>query len=135
VSKFIGKRRTTGMVAIMVACIAGASAYAFTASNTVPAKKAGSGAGAIAGYTVSNASYTFNADGTTITGATFNLDAAANDVKAALTGTPVVADWQDCGAAAAVTFLVTCTFATPVAVASATSLHVIAVEAGTATVA
>jgi len=44
VSRFIGKRRTAGMVAIMVACIAAVSAYAFTASNTVSAHTAGAGA-------------------------------------------------------------------------------------------
>ncbi len=51
-SKFIGKRRTAGIVAIMVACIAAVSAYAFTASNTVSAHTAGAGAAAVTGYTV-----------------------------------------------------------------------------------
>src|SRR5574337_1312133 len=36
-------------------------AYAFAASNTVPASSAGDGSGAISGYTVSNVHYTLNA--------------------------------------------------------------------------
>jgi hypothetical protein len=47
-----------GIVAVLV--IAGA-AYAFTASNTVPNTNAGSGAGTVSGYTVTNLHYALNA--------------------------------------------------------------------------
>jgi hypothetical protein len=117
----------------VVAVLAAIAASAFTASSTVPAHDAGSGAAVVTGYTVSNPTYTFSADGATVTVAEFDLDKAASDVKAALTGTPVNADWQDCGAAVALH--VTCTFATPVAVANHVALNVIAVSNGVATIA
>jgi hypothetical protein len=44
-----------------VAGVMAVSGYAFTASNTVPGSKAGDGAGAITGYTVSSVDYTLNA--------------------------------------------------------------------------
>jgi hypothetical protein len=46
----------------VVGVIAGLSvgAYVFTASNTVPATKAGDGSNTISGYTVSNVHYTLN---------------------------------------------------------------------------
>lgn len=44
-----------------VSGIIGISAYAFTASNTVPETKVGSGSGAVSGFTVSNVHYTLNA--------------------------------------------------------------------------
>ena len=95
----LGKRRTAGMVAIMVAAIAGASAYAFTASNTGLAahKAGGSAAAAVTGYAVSNVAYEWAYDGQTVTSFSFNLDAAANDVKAALTAAAPIAnaDWTD----------------------------------------
>ena len=123
------------MVVLLAASAAAFGAYAFTAGNTVTAHQAGAGAAAITGYTVTNPQYTWDATGTHVTGATFNLDSAASDVKVALTATPIVADWQDCAGTAAVTFLVTCTFATPVAVDNQVLLSVIAVDTGTATVA
>jgi len=137
VSRFIGKRRTAGIVAIMVACIAAVSAYAFTASNTVSAHTAGAGAAAVTGYTVTGPTdYTFSADGLTVVSVSFALDSAATDVAAALSAAdPVHADWVDCGATAAVTFAVTCTFATPVANANALNLSVAAVSTGTVTIA
>jgi hypothetical protein len=129
--------RTTGGLVVAVAAVAVVvGANAFTASNTVAASTSGAGSAAISGYAVTNPAFTYSADGTTVTATTFNLDSAASDVKAALTDAPVLADWQDCGASAALTpWLVTCTFVTPVAVASATRLSVVAVSTGTATIA
>jgi hypothetical protein len=128
------KRKTIGVVVLLAASAAAFGAYAFTASNTVTAHQAGAGAAAITGYTVTNPQYTWDATGTHVTGATFNLDGPASDVKVALTATPVVADWQDCSGTGALN-LVTCTFATPVAVANQVQLSVIAVDTGTAHVA
>jgi hypothetical protein len=137
VSKLIRKRRTAGIVAVMVAGVAGASAYAFTASNTgLVDHKAGASAAVVSGYTVSNVSYTWDSAGANVTKVEFDLDAAANDVKAALTAAAPTAasDWTDCGAAAAITFHVTCTLGSPVANANADKLSVVAVETGTATI-
>jgi hypothetical protein len=128
-------RKTGGLVFAVAAVAAVVGANAFTASNTVAASVSGAGSAAISGYAVTNPAYTYSADGATVTAVSFNLDSAASDVKAALTETPVVADWQDCAASGATTpWLVTCTFATPVAAASATKLSVVAVSTGTATI-
>ena len=83
-------------VVVAVLAIAAAS-YAFAASNTVPATKAGDGTGAVSGYTVTSVVYTLNAtDPTTLDSVSFDLGAAAatGKVKAQLvanTGT-----WYTC---------------------------------------
>lgn len=55
------RKRNRYLLAAAVAAIAAPAAYAFTAANTVPPSNAGSGLGAISGYTVSNVAYTLNA--------------------------------------------------------------------------
>jgi hypothetical protein len=54
---------------IAAIAVAGPSAYAFTASNTVPGSNAGAGSGNVTGYAASSISYALN--GTTPT----NIDA------------------------------------------------------------
>jgi len=54
------KKMVIGFAVIAVLVIAG-SAYAFTASNTVPATTAGAGAGSVSGFTVTNLHYALNA--------------------------------------------------------------------------
>jgi hypothetical protein len=55
-------RRTKRLaLAALIAGVVASSAYAFTASNTVPATNAGSASTAISGYTATNVSYTLNA--------------------------------------------------------------------------
>jgi hypothetical protein len=133
-----GRRRNiAGLLVIAVAGVIGASAYAFTASNTVAAHSAGAGSATVSGYTVTSpTNYTFNGEGTTMDKVTFDLDHAASDVKVALTaGAPVVADWSDCGASeAASPFAVTCTFGTPIPVGAGLKLSVAAVSSGTVTI-
>ena len=69
--------------ALVVAVVMGAGAYAFTASNTVPASSAGSGSGTISGYTVSAIAYQLNATTpSNIDTMTFTLSANATTVKA-----------------------------------------------------
>lgn len=134
--KFIHKRHTAAIVAVAVAAIAGASAYAFTASNTLADHNAGAATAAVSGYTVTPDSYTFAADGTTVTAVSFDLDSAASDAQAALSAAaPVHADWVDCGASSGVSNTVACTFATPVANGSADDLSVAAVSTGTVVIA
>ena len=55
------RNRNRYLAAAAIAAIVAPAAYAFTAANTVPASSAGSGSGAISGYTVSNVAYTLNA--------------------------------------------------------------------------
>ena len=71
---------------IAVVTIAVAS-YAFAASNTVPATKAGEGSGTVTGYTVTSVVYNLNAtDPSTLDSVAFDLGAAAatGKVKAQL---------------------------------------------------
>ena len=63
------------------------ASYAFAASNTVPATKAGEGSGTVTGYTVTSVVYNLNAtDPSTLDSVAFDLGAAAatGKVKAQL---------------------------------------------------
>jgi hypothetical protein len=55
------KRMVSILVAGGIALAIGGGAYAFTASNTVPATTAGAGSGAVTGYTVTNLHYALDA--------------------------------------------------------------------------
>lgn len=136
--RHFGKRNTAGVVAVLVAVVAGASAYAYTASIGVTAHNAGAGSAVISGYTVSGpTNYTFSADGTTIVGVNFDLDNSATDVAAAISAAaPVHNDWVDCGASVGVSHSVTCDFSgQAVADAAGLQLSVAAVSTGTVTIA
>lgn len=61
----MARRRPGGVArrtipAVMIAVLVGGSSYTLTAANTVPATKAGSGAGAVTGYTVTDEKYTID---------------------------------------------------------------------------
>lgn len=77
------------LAALAVFAIVALSAFGFAAANTVPASKAGDGAGAITGYAVSNVHYNLNAtDPRNIDSVTFHLDsapAATSTIKITLT--------------------------------------------------
>lgn len=73
------------------------AAYAFAASNTVPATKAGDGTGTVSGYTVTSVVYTLNATNpNTLDSVSFDLGAAAatGKVKAQLVSS--AGTWYDC---------------------------------------
>lgn len=53
--------KLTVVGATVTALAIGGAAYAFTASNTVPAATAGAGSGAVSGYTVTNIHYVLDA--------------------------------------------------------------------------
>jgi hypothetical protein len=55
------KKKMSVMLGIFIAVLIATGAYAFTASNTVPATTAGAGAGVVSGYTVSSLHYALNA--------------------------------------------------------------------------
>jgi hypothetical protein len=56
-----GKKRWSIILGVAIALAIGGGAYAFTASNTVPATTAGAGSGVVSGYTVTNLHYSLNA--------------------------------------------------------------------------
>lgn len=129
-------RNIAGVLAFVLAGAIAAGAYAFTASNTVPAHSAGAGAAVVSGYEISSpTNYTFSADGLKMTEVSFNLNKGASDIKVALTaGAPTQPDWTDCGASEASPFEVTCKFTTPVGDAEGLKLSVAAVSTGTVTI-
>jgi len=86
-------RKFRYVAAALAAVAIAAGAYAFTASNTVPATNAGSGSGAITGYTVSNVAYTLDSNPTLVDAVTFTLDKAAGTVKAQIVST---GSWYSC---------------------------------------
>lgn len=107
------------LVTLLLFVLAGAT-YAFAASNTVPDTLAGDGEGAVTGYTVSGIEYT-TSNGN-ITGVSFDLNADASVVQAAMNGGSLVT----CTGA---TTSWTCDFSgSPVTVLAAVSLRVVAVQ-------
>jgi len=117
----IGKSRFLG--ALVVAGAMATGAYAFTATNTVPASTAGSGNGTISGYTVTAIAYQLNATTPTdVDSVTFTLSANATTAKAKIVsgGTTYTA----CTIAGGVN--VTCNFSPDVAITTADQLAVIA---------
>jgi hypothetical protein len=111
------------LLVLAVVLLSAIGAYAFTATNTVPATQAGAGSGAITGYTISNVAYTLNADPTQIDAVTFTISpAAAGTVKAQLVSGGT---WYSCSNTAG---SVSCdtTVGTQATVAPANSLSVVA---------
>ncbi|NWG07607.1 MAG: hypothetical protein HXY35_13075 [Chloroflexi bacterium] len=75
-------------VVVLVVLVFATAAFAFAASNTVPASYAGEGASVTSGYTVSNVVYNLNATTpSNVDSVTFTLNAAASTVKVRLVTT------------------------------------------------
>jgi hypothetical protein len=120
--KHRGKRRFL-LVATLAAIVA-LAAYAFTASNTVPATNAGSGSGTISGYTVSGVTYTLNTTTpTNIDQVAFTISPTTGTVKAQLVSG---GSWYSCTNTSG---SVTCATTSPQATAaSANQLTVVAAQ-------
>lgn len=117
----IGGRRWP--LALAAAATLGVAAYAFTATNTVPATNAGSGNGTISGYTVSNVQYQLSATvPSDIDSATFTLSANATTVRAKLVSGS--STYTTCSIANGVD--VTCDFSPDIDITTANQLAVIA---------
>jgi hypothetical protein len=117
----IGRSRFLG--ALIVAAAMAAGAYAFTATNTVPATTAGSGSGTISGYTVSAVAYQLNATTpSNVDSVTFTLSANATTAKAKIVSGS--STYTACSIASGVN--VTCDFSPDIAITTADQLSVIA---------
>jgi archaellin len=77
------QNRSTKLFAIvLIVLVFATTAFAFAASNTVPASYAGEGASVTSGYTVTSVAYNLNATTpSNIDSVTFTLNAAAGTVK------------------------------------------------------
>ena len=81
-------RSTKLFIIVLVVLVFATSAFAFAASNTVPASYAGEGSSVTSGYTVTNVVYNLNATtASKIDSTTFTLNAAAATVKVRLVTT------------------------------------------------
>ena len=121
--RFIRVSRTRAAVVTVIALMLAIAVYAFAASNTVPGTEAGSGSGAISGYTVSSVAYGLNATTpTNIDSVTFTIaPTSAGTVKVQLASG---GSWYTCSNSSG---SVTCTTTSPQAtVAAATQLTVVA---------
>ena len=117
----IGKSRFLG--ALVVAAALASGAYAFTATNTVPASTAGSGSGTISGYTVSAIAYQLNATTpSNVDSVTFTLSANAATAKAKIVSGSTT--YTACSISGGVN--VTCDFSPDIAITTADQLSVIA---------
>jgi archaellin len=115
-------RSSKMFVAVLMVLVLATTAFAFAASNTMPASTyAGEGATVTSGYTVSNVAYNLNATTpSNIDSVSFDLNAAAGTVKVSLSGT-----FYNC--TNGVGFSWSCT-STGETVAGATELRVVATE-------
>ena len=81
-------RSSKMFIVVLVVLVFATAAFAFAASNTVPASYAGEGASVTSGYTVSNVVYNLNATTpSNIDSVAFTLNAAASTVKVRLVTT------------------------------------------------
>jgi hypothetical protein len=117
------------LIAVFVLAIAG-SAYAFAASNTVPASAAGAGATTVSGYTITDLVYDLDAtDSTLVDAITFTVTPDASGPKAlsVFVQTAAAGAWSSCTLADATPPVVnaTCTFGS-LAVADVTALNIVA---------
>jgi len=121
--RFIRVSRTRAVVVAVIALLLAVGVYAFAASNTVPGTEAGSGSGAISGYTVSSVAYGLNSTTpTNIDSVTFTIaPTSAGTVKIQLASG---GSWYACSNTAG---SVSCNTTSPQAtVAAATQLTVVA---------
>ena len=120
------KNRSSKMlVAVLIVLVFATTAFAFAASNTMPAAtRAGEGTTTTSGYTVSNVAYNLNATtASNIDEVTFDLNAAAGTVKISLDGVT----YYDCSNAV-LSWSCDTTVGTQATVAGASELTVVAVE-------
>ena len=121
--RFIRVSRTRAVVVAVIALLLAVGVYAFAASNTVPGTEAGSGSGAISGYTVNSVAYGLNSTTpTNIDSVTFTISpTSAGTVKIQLASG---GSWYSCTNTSG---SVSCNTTSPQAsVAAATQLTVVA---------
>ncbi len=110
---------------VVVAGAIGVAGFAFTASNTVPATKAGDGSGAVTGYVASSVHYVLNAAvPTNADSLTFNLD--STPIAGSTIRTKVGGNWYTCTNVLAA---ITCPTTSPQAtIVSMTTLEVVVAD-------
>ena len=115
------------MTTMAGASIVAVGGMAYTAANTVPATVAGSGSGAVSGYTVSALTYTLAANPANVASITFTLSASgATKVRVSGDGG---ANWYNCDSAISGTSVTACATTSPaLSIASMSTLQIVATE-------
>ena len=118
------------VMALLAVSVVAFSAYALTASNTVPATGAGQGAGTITTYTVSGTAYTLSAsDPQLITATTFTINAPSPSAARVVEAKLGSAAYQSCSLSSSTATTSTWSCPVPnVSVAGAGSLLVAAAQ-------
>lgn len=75
------RRLIAFLVPLGIPAVLAAGAFAFMGANNVPLTHAGTGQGAISGYTVTNVTYTIDGPNNKVTGVDFDLDGIATDLS------------------------------------------------------
>lgn len=123
--RYPGRRFRRLALAALVTGVVASRTFAFTSSNTVSSSSAGSGSGAISGYTASNVSYALNASNPQ------NIDAVTFTISPTTTATVKVqlapgGSWYSCANSSG---SVSCATTSPQATAAAaTQLTVVATQ-------
>ena len=133
----IRRKKSLGLVTVVVAGAVAMGGYAFTASNTVPSdSNAGFGVAATppSGYVVSTIAYTLNGtDPRNVDAVTFNLDKTATVVKARFDS--ATTNWYACtvGPLTAGKYPITCntTVGTQLTAVNVNAVEVVATTTGT----
>lgn len=117
--------RSFVMTALAGASVVAVGGMAYAASNTVPATVAGSGSGAVSGYTVSSLTYTLATNPANVASISFTLSATgATKVRVSGDGGST---WFNCDSAISGTSVTACA-TSGLAISSMTSLQIVATE-------
>jgi hypothetical protein len=117
--------RSFVMTALAGASVVAVGGMAYAASNTVPSTVAGSGSGAVSGYTVSSLTYTLDTNPENVASISFTLSATgATRVRVSGDGGTT---WFNCDAAISGTSVTACA-TSGLAITSMTSLQIVATE-------
>lgn len=113
------------MTAMAGASVMAVGGMAYAAANTVPATVAGSGSGAVSGYTVSSLTYTLAANPANVASVTFTLSATgATKVRVSGDGGTT---WFNCDSAISGANVTACA-TSGLAIASMSTLQIVATE-------
>lgn len=117
--------RSFVMTALAGASVVAVGGMAYAASNTVPATVAGSGSGAVSGYTVSSLTYTLDTNPANVASISFTLSATgATKVRVSGDGGTT---WFNCDSAISGTSVTACA-TSGLAISSMSTLQIVATE-------
>jgi hypothetical protein len=122
-------KKASLILVVVLALVLSVTTYAFAAANTVPNTAGGDGTGTIAGYDITNVTYTLDSSNTDITKVSFSASTTVSPAPTAPVFKVLIAPgttWVTCvDGSVAGTYDCSGTFGT---VKAATSLRVVAIQ-------